>query len=144
MPAGNVNVLDLKARGQCFVAEKGGEVTLKAGDPLSALQAVARQASLQISLTPEEMARFVEAGRFEISLRYANNSAGATGAAKRIDLMVTEAVLASRGRVEKQRSVWKKLALFLLLLAIGIAIFAGTVAALDRIYGSHLLPQFLR
>lgn len=144
MPAGNVNVLDLKARGHCSVTEKGGEIMLKAGDPLSALQAVARQASLQISLTPGEMARFVEAGRFEISLHYANNSAGATGAAKRIDQMVTEAALANRGRVVKQRSFWQKLGMFLLLLVIGAAVFTGTVAALDRVYGTHLLPQFLR
>lgn len=144
MPTGNVNVLDLKTRGQCSVTEKGGEIMLKAGDPLSALQSVARQASLQISLTPEEMARFVAAGRLEISLHYANNSAGATGAAKRIDQMVTEAALASRGRADKQRSFWKKLGLLLLLLAAGAAIFAGTVAALDWVYASHLLPQFLR
>lgn len=143
MPKGNVNVLELKTRERCSVVEKGGEVLLHAGDPLSALQAVARQAGLQIFLSQEEMARFAQAGRFEISLHYANNASGATEAAKRIDQMAAEAALAQSLVTGKRRSIGKKVGLLLLALAISAVMFMLTVAVLDSIYGSHIMSQFL-
>ena len=143
MSKGSVNVFDLQTKGQCSVAEKGGEVILKAGDPISAIQAVARQAGLQIGLTPEEAERLMKAGRLEISLRYTNTPSGATEAVKQIDRLSSAAVLAGRAGTDKRRSVWKTLGLLVLAVVIGAAIFAGTVVVLDSVYGSRILSPFL-
>lgn len=144
MPKGNINVLNLQTQGQCSVIEKGGEIILKAADPVSAIQAVACQANLLISLTPEEVERLRAVGRLEISLRYANNASGASAAVKQIDRLTSAAAVAGREGVDKRRSVWKPLALLLLAAIIGAAVFAGTVAVLDSVYGSHILSRFLR
>lgn len=137
MATGKVNVLSVRARGRATLSTKGGQVTIKADDPVSALQAIAKQANIKIDLTPEEVERLTGAGKFGISLSYANDLGGASEAAKKIDQMVVSA-LASQGRKGK-RAVWKALGLLVLVVLLGAAVFAVTVAALDAFYGSRTL-----
>lgn len=68
-----VNVLMLQTKGKARVSERAGTISLKADNPICALQEIARQANLNIVLTPEEMARISGAGKLPISLSYANN-----------------------------------------------------------------------
>lgn len=144
MSKGGVNVLDLPTKGRCSLTEKGGEIILNAGDPVSAMQAVARQANLQIGLTPVEAERLVSAGRFKISLRYVNSLSGATEAVQRIDRLISEAARINHEGISKGRSIWTTLGLLVLAVVIGAVMFVGTVVVLDNIFGSNTLSQFLR
>lgn len=92
MPPGNVDVLTLRAKGKAKTAERAGTISLRADDPVAALQAIARQAKIKIALTPQEVERVERAGKLPISLDYANDLAGATAAAKKVgDLAAAEA-----------------------------------------------------
>jgi len=144
MSKSGVNVLDLPTEGRCSLTEKGGEIILNAGDPVSAMQAVARQANLQIGLTPTEAERLVSAGQFKISLCYVNSLSGATEAVQRIDRLISETALINHEGISKGHSIWTTLGLLVLAVVIGAIMFVGTVVLLDHVYGSRTLSQFLR
>lgn len=143
MPTGKINVLSVEAKGRAVLSNKGGRVTLKADDPVSALQAIAKQANIKIDLTPEEVERISGAGKFGISLSYADDLGGATEAAKKIDQLAAGA-LAVRLAGKGKRSIWRVLGLLVLVLLLGAVVFVVTVAVLDAIYGSRILSPVLR
>lgn len=142
MSTGKVNVLSVRAKGRTALSTKGGQVTLKADDPVSALQAIAKQANIKIDLTPEEVERLTSAGKFDIALSYADDLAGASEAARKIDQM-TAGAFAAQGSKGK-RAPWKALGLLVLVVVLGAVVFVVTVAALDAVYGSRTLPPVLR
>lgn len=133
MPHGNVDVLKLRARGNAKVSEQAGEISLKANDPVSALQAIARQAGIKIDLTPEEVAQISGVGKLPLSLSYANNLAGATEAAKKIFDMTGE-VFVAQGQ-QSRPGLWKIIGFVILLLIISVVVFVLTYGALEKAYG---------
>lgn len=142
MSTGKVNVLSLGAKGRTDLSTKAGRVTLRADDPVGALQAIAKQANIKIDLTAEEVARLTSAGKLDIVLSYADDLAGATEAARKVDQLAAS-TSAAHGRKGK-RAVWKTLGLLVLVLLIGAVVFVVTVATLDAVYGSRTLPPVLR
>jgi len=131
--AGSVDVLKLQARGKAKLSERAGTISLQADDPVSALQAIARQANIKIDLTPDEVARIGGAGKLSISLSYANNLAGASTAAKNVFDLAGEAYLA-QGQADKF-GLGKILGFVILLVVIGATVFVLAYKALERVYG---------
>lgn len=144
MSQGTVNVLNLAAKGRASISEKGGVITVRAGDPVSALQAIATRAAIKIELSPAEVERFSGAGRLDISLSYANDFSGAMEAVKQIDRLAAEASAAGDLKKKKKRTFWKALAWLVLAVALGAVGFAATVAVLDIAHGSRTLPHLLK
>lgn len=130
MPPGNVDVLTLRAKGKAKTAERAGTVSLQADDPIAALQAIARQAKIKIALTPQEVERLKETRKLPISLSYAGNLAGATGAAKTV---VAQAVAAPAG--DTGNAFPRMLALFGLSLILAALVFYLTYRLLEKVYG---------
>lgn len=139
----NVNVLSLKSKGRSSLAEKSGEVHLKTNDPISALQAIAKHAKIKINLNQAEIKRLTSAGRFKISLSYANNFSGATDAIKKIDQLASEAIAANAQASQKKRALWKNIGLLILAILIGAALFTITVITLDIANGTNVKLPFL-
>lgn len=144
MSSSNADVHSLRTKGRSSLTEKGGEVRLKADDPISALQAVAKQANIRINLNPAEVKLLTSVGRLKISLSYANNFSGATDAIKKIDQLASEALAASALAREKKRALWKNIGLLLLALLVGAVMFVATVIALDIAHGTSIRLPFLR
>ncbi|MDD5241733.1 MAG: hypothetical protein PHG47_08455 [Sulfuricella sp.] len=143
MSQGNINILDLPSRAKAFLSEKNGTLCVQADNPVSALQAVARQAGIKILLSPADVARFTGAGKIDIVLSYANNAAAAMRAAKEIDDMAT-AAFAAVNRKNQNPSFWRMvgwLALATGIIAVGFAI---AFAMLDAVSNTHTLHDFLR
>lgn len=132
MREGNVDVLRLRARGKAKLIERAGIVTLNADDPVSALQAIARQASIRIDLTVGEAEQLGKAGRLGISLDYASDVSGASEAAQNILLLVGRAHDAGEQRTS---GGWKIFGFLSLLLLIGAAVFILTYRMLESAYG---------
>ncbi len=128
MSQSNVDVLKLRARGTAKVSEQAGTISLKADDPVSALQAIARQAKIKIDLTPDEVRRVSGAGKLAISLSYAKNVAGASEAAKKVFDLAGQAQ-------QNKPGIWKMLGFVSLLLIIGVVVFALAYRVLERTYG---------
>ncbi|MEN6585724.1 MAG: hypothetical protein ABFE02_06680 [Sulfuricella sp.] len=133
MAQGNVDVLKLQTKGNAKVSERAGAIVLKAEDPVCALQAIARQANINIFLTPEEMERISGAGKLPISLSYANNLAGASEAAKNVFSLAGDAHAALG---QKSKAGLGKILGFVGLVAIlaGLA-FVLAYKMLEKIYG---------
>lgn len=138
----NINILDLPNRVQATSSEKGGAICVHADNPVSALQAVARQAGIKILLSPADVERLTGAGKIDIFLSYANNAAAATRAAKEIDDMATEA-LAALNRKKQQHSFWKMAGWLILATGIIAVGFAIAFVMLDAASGTRILHGFL-
>lgn len=132
MLQGNVDVLKLRSRGKAKLSERAGIVTLKADDAVSALQAIARQASIRIDLTAGEAEQLGKAGRLKISLDYASGVSGASEAAQNILLLAGQAHAAG-DRIASGR--WKIFGFVSLLVIVGVAVFILTYRMLVRAYG---------
>ena len=133
MTQGKVDVLRLVAKGKTKVSERAGTISLKAADPVGALQAIARQGSIRIELTKEEVTRIRAAGKLDIFISYANHVAGATEAAKKV-LGLAENALASQAR-NTRPGIWKILGIASVLLIAAAAVFAMTYKFLQKTYG---------
>ncbi|BCB28570.1 hypothetical protein SKTS_34560 [Sulfurimicrobium lacus] len=133
MAQGNVDVLKLQTKGKAKLSERAGTIALKADDPVCALQAIARQANINIFLTPEEMERIGGAGKLQISLSYANNLAGASEAAKNVFSLAGDAH-AALGQ-KNQVGLGKILGFAGLAVIIAGLAFVLAYKMLEKIYG---------
>lgn len=133
MSQGNVDVLKLRARGKAKISSQGTTVSLKANDPVSALQAIARKASIKINLTPEEVERVNGVAKVAISISYADNLAGASEAAREVLGLAGQAHAAKGGK--NQRGIWKMLGFVGLILILGGAAFFLAYKALEGAFG---------
>lgn len=129
----NVDVLKLQAKGKAKISERTGTVSLKASDPVSALQAIARQANIKIVLTPDEQERINGVGKLPISLSYASTLAGASEAAKNVFALLEDAH-AAPGQKNKA-GLGKILGLVSLLMIIAVLVFVLAYKVLVKIYG---------
>lgn len=137
----DINILDLPGKTQASFSEKNGTVSVRADNPVSALQAVARHANIKILLSPADVERLIGAGKVDIALSYPNNAAAAVKTAKEIDDMAT-AAFAALARRKRQRSFWR-ITVWLIIAAGIIAFgFVAAFALLDAASGARALQGF--
>ncbi|MCE5182721.1 MAG: hypothetical protein LLG15_13105 [Betaproteobacteria bacterium] len=137
----DINILDLPDKPPASFSEKNGIISVRADNPVSALQAVARHANIKILLSPADVERLTGAGKIDIALDYPNNAAAAAKTAKEIDDMATKA-FAALARQKRQRSFWR-MTVWLVLAAGIIALgFVAAFALLDAANGSRALQGF--
>lgn len=137
----DINILDLPCKTQASFSEKNKTISVRADNPISALQAVARHANIKILLSPADVERLTGAGKIDISLNYPNHAAAATKAAKEIDDMAT-ATFAALARKKRQRSFWKIAGWLILATGIIAVGFAIAFIMLDAASGTHTLHGY--
>ena len=133
-----IDILSLPTQGTASLTEHGGQCRLQADDAVCALQAVARQTKIEILLNRQEVKRLIRAGKLKIDFHFSNDMAGATDAARRIDLLAAEAAPAGARITPGKLLLW-----LLLALAAGALGFVAVVYVLDAVQGTHTLAGWL-